>query len=103
ALIQAMQAWLLNKNKSLGQLLVEQGALRPDAYALLEPLVQKHLELHGNDPHQSLASVRPSSSVASDLQSIIRDPELRKIFQDVWQSLALVDSACTTDPAATVY
>ncbi|MCI0460848.1 MAG: serine/threonine-protein kinase, partial [Gemmataceae bacterium] len=103
ALIQAMHSWLLNKNKSLGQLLVEQGALRPDAHALLEPLVQKHLELHGNDPQQSLASVRPSSSVQSDLQQIIRDPELRQIFQDpdLQASLALLGSARTTDPTGT--
>ncbi|MCI0460669.1 MAG: serine/threonine-protein kinase [Gemmataceae bacterium] len=103
-LVQAMNAWVLAKAKPLGQILIEQGTLRPDAYALLEPLVQKHLELHGNDPQQSLASVRPSSSVASDLQHLIRDPELRQIFcdPDLQASLALLGSAHTTDPAGTI-
>jgi hypothetical protein len=31
ALISAMHAWVLNKQKPLGQILVEQGALAPDA------------------------------------------------------------------------
>jgi serine/threonine-protein kinase len=98
ALIQAMQAWLLNKSKSLGQLLVEQDALLSEAHALLEPLVQKHLELHGDDPQQSLASVRPSRSVESDLQGIIRDSELREAFHDLLPSLALCDSTRPTGP-----
>src|SRR5262249_23072341 len=55
ALIAAMHAWVLDKGKPLGQILVEQRALRGDAHALLEALVQKHLELHGNDPERSLA------------------------------------------------
>ena len=49
ALIKAMNAWVLEKAKLLGQLLIDQGALRPDAHAVLEALVQKHLELHDNE------------------------------------------------------
>ena len=36
ALIAAMNAWVLDKSKRLGQILVEQQALRPDQRAALE-------------------------------------------------------------------
>jgi hypothetical protein len=42
-----MNAWVLEKKKPLGQVLLDQQALRPDAHLLLEALAQKHLELHG--------------------------------------------------------
>ncbi|HLJ93835.1 MAG TPA: serine/threonine-protein kinase [Gemmataceae bacterium] len=70
ALIAAMNAWVLNKAKSLGQILVEQGALGSDAHPLLEALVHKHLELHGNDPEQSLAALDPAGFVREDLRQI---------------------------------
>jgi tetratricopeptide (TPR) repeat protein/tRNA A-37 threonylcarbamoyl transferase component Bud32 len=59
ALIRAMNAWVLDKSKPLGQILAEQGDLRDDARGLLEALVEKHLELHGGDPERSLAAVTP--------------------------------------------
>jgi hypothetical protein len=65
ALIKAMHAWVLEKAKPLGQILIEQGALRADAHAVLEPLVHKHLELHGNDPEKSLASVSSLGSATA--------------------------------------
>ncbi len=40
ALIQAMHAWVLDKVKPLGQVLVEQGALSAARRPLLEPLVE---------------------------------------------------------------
>ena len=63
ALIQAMHAWVLEKTKPLGQLLVEQGAMAEDARTLLEPLVQKHLQIHIDDPAKSLASFGSPGSV----------------------------------------
>ena len=42
----------------------------PDAHALLEPLVQKHVEMHGNDAEKSLASVSSIGSVREQLQQI---------------------------------
>src|SRR5947209_20273751 len=75
ALIAAMNAWVLDKARPLGQVLLAQGALRADAHALLEALVQKHLELHGNDPAQSLAAVSSLGSVRRDLEQVA-DPEL---------------------------
>jgi tetratricopeptide (TPR) repeat protein len=52
-----MHAWVLEKTTPLGQILLRQGALHPDAHALLEPLVHKHLQMHGNDPERSLAAL----------------------------------------------
>jgi formylglycine-generating enzyme required for sulfatase activity/tRNA A-37 threonylcarbamoyl transferase component Bud32 len=70
ALIAAMNAWVLEKTRPLGQVLVGHQALRPEKRELLEALVQAHLEMHGNDPEQSLAAVSSLRSVRQDLQQI---------------------------------
>ncbi len=54
ALIAAMNAWVLEKARSLGDLLAEHGALAPADRDLLEPLVRRHIEQHGGDPSRSL-------------------------------------------------
>ena len=48
-LIEAMNAWILNKAKGLGEILVERNALGKEEHALLEGLVKKHLERHQNE------------------------------------------------------
>jgi serine/threonine-protein kinase len=70
ALIAAMSAWAVAKEKPLGQILVEQGALRPENRALLEPLVEANLKAHGGDPQQSLAALSSVGDVRKDLQAI---------------------------------
>src|SRR5712671_6538881 len=50
ALIQAMNAWVLEKSKPLEQILLDRKALSPDTHDLLKALVGKHLEMHNNDP-----------------------------------------------------
>src|SRR5262245_60718791 len=93
-LVTAMNAWVLDKAKPLGQILQDQGALSADAHALLEALVQKHLQLHGNDPQKSLAAL---SSVAS-----AREPLEQIADADVQASLAVVSAAPEEDdPYAT--
>src|SRR5437763_13257593 len=69
ALVEAMHAWVLDKKKPLGQILVERDALREDARQVLEALVEKHLELHG-DAQKSLAAVQVPGSVCGDLGQI---------------------------------
>ena len=49
-LIAAMNAWVLDKRGSLGELLVARGSLDPDDLALLEPTVDRHIARHGDDP-----------------------------------------------------
>src|SRR3990172_1478169 len=67
-LIAAMNAWVLEKQKPLGRILVEQHALALDAQAVLDALVAKHLELHHGDPQQSLAALRIPIAVQRDLE-----------------------------------
>ena len=55
ALVAAMQAWVFEKTRSLGEILLRQGALTAERHALLTALVEEHLKLHGNDPEKSLA------------------------------------------------
>ena len=57
ALVCAINAWDLTKDKPLGEILVEQNALATDRRTLLEALVQEHLKQHDNDPERSLAAV----------------------------------------------
>ena len=48
-LVGAIHAWVLDKARPLGEILVAQGALGPDEHELLTALVQKHLELNPDD------------------------------------------------------
>src|SRR4051794_29279293 len=43
ALIAGMNAWVLDKRKTLGQILVTQGVLDPRDQALLEPMIARHV------------------------------------------------------------
>src|SRR5258708_10778385 len=73
ALIQAMNAWVLDKAKPIGQILLDQKALAPDTYELLEALVKKHLALHDHDTDKCLAAVSSLGSVSEALRKIFVD------------------------------
>jgi serine/threonine protein kinase len=94
ALIAAMNAWVLNKAKPLGQILQEQAVLSGERRALLEALVQEHLKQHDNDPEKSLAAVSSIKSVRRDLESIA-DPDLHA-------SLAMVAAGPARTPETTI-
>jgi hypothetical protein len=70
ALIAAMNAWVLDKARPLGQVLVDQGALSPHRRGMLEPLVDEHVREHGDDPARSLAAVGASAPVRDALSQI---------------------------------
>jgi WD40 repeat protein/tRNA A-37 threonylcarbamoyl transferase component Bud32 len=70
ALIAAMNAWVLDKAKPLGKILVEQQALRPEQREVLDTLVAMHLECHQNDPEQSLAAVGVPAPLRNELRSL---------------------------------
>jgi len=93
ALIEAMGAWVLDKSKPLGQILVERGHLTPERCALLDALVNEHVRLHDNDPEKSLAAVASVSSLRQEL-SQIADPDLQA-------SLLVVGSARAADIEST--
>jgi serine/threonine-protein kinase len=75
ALVVAMNAWVMEKETSLEQILLRQGALQADTHTLLEALVQKHLRMHGGDAQKSLAAVSSLGSARQQLQQIA-DPDL---------------------------
>jgi serine/threonine-protein kinase len=76
ALIETMHAWVLEKTKSLAQILVERGVVSPARRAMLEPLVDEHIRLHDNDPQKSLASVSSVGSVRRGLAQL-PDPDVQ--------------------------
>jgi hypothetical protein len=103
ALIAAMNAWVLDKTKPLGQILRDQGALSVERHALLDALVQEHLKQHGNDPQRSLAAVSSIRSVRQDLEQIA-DPDVQASLVHVSAARAALDPDATradlSSPAA---
>jgi WD40 repeat protein len=96
ALIAAMGAWVLEKTKPLGRILLDRRAMTEDEYQLLEALVAKHLQKHGGDPARSLAAVDSVSSVRERLGRI-DDPELQASLAAV----ATVRSSDSSDATLT--
>jgi tetratricopeptide (TPR) repeat protein len=78
-LIGAMNAWLLAKHRSLGDILAEQAALSPERRALLDAMVNEHIKAHGNDVQRSLAAAGFNPGVRSGLETIT-DAELTRIL-----------------------
>lgn len=93
ALIAAMNAWVLDKRRPLGQVLVDQKVLSPDRHKLLDALVQEHLKQHDNDPAKSLAAVSSVGRVRDAIRQIA-DP-------DIQASLGHVRQPGAVDPDAT--
>jgi len=100
ALIEAMQAWVFQKDKSVGAILVQRGALTAERQTLLEALVQEHLQQHGNDAERSLAAIGPTGMVSEELQRIA-DPELRASLATV-TGPSLLRQADQDTPAGSV-
>jgi eukaryotic-like serine/threonine-protein kinase len=69
-LVAAFDLWLTDKSQTLAQILVGHGALAGDEQALLDALVVKHLERHGDDPEKSLADLTPIDSLRDDLKRL---------------------------------
>ncbi len=70
ALVAAMNAWVLDKAKPVGEILREQQALGDEEHALLDALVRKHLQRHGDDPAKSRAAVGSLGSARRALQQV---------------------------------
>jgi serine/threonine-protein kinase len=69
-LVNGMHAWVLDKHKPLGQILVEHHALKTEARDALEVLVDKHLECHDQQPQRSLAALSLSPEQRRPLDAI---------------------------------
>jgi len=70
ALLAGFNAWVADKSQSLGQILLDRGALSPARHAVLQVLVQEHLLLHGFDPERSLSVLSVVPSVRDDLEEL---------------------------------
>jgi hypothetical protein len=92
-LVTAMNAWVLDKAKALGQILLAHGALVPERLALLEALVAEHLKVHQDDVQLSLAALASVAPVRQDLHDIAD--------ADLQASLAVAGPAGGIDPEAT--
>jgi tetratricopeptide (TPR) repeat protein/serine/threonine protein kinase len=91
-LIAALHAWVLEKSKPLGQILVDLGKLTPPRLQLLETLVGKHLEDHPGDPKQCLAAL--SSDPLSQVP-----PFVRQALREVADAEAQASLACASATA----
>jgi hypothetical protein len=69
-LIAAFQAWMRDKSNALAEHLEARGDLSPARRALLDALVEAHLEAHKGEVERSLAAIKadqstPKTSLAS--------------------------------------
>src|SRR4051794_8129051 len=69
-LIAAMQAWALDKERALGQILVRRGALDSETCALIDARVEKPAALHAPAPARSLASVRTAPDAREEQKAL---------------------------------
>ena len=74
-LVHAFQAWTLDKSKGLADHLEARGDLTGARRALLEALVEVHLEAHGGDMEKSLAAVSAGKSTRESLARL-GDPDI---------------------------
>src|SRR5262245_30282804 len=70
ALIAAMHAWVQAKDRSLGDILIEQGALADTQRPMLETLVEAHLRQHGGDVRQSLKALSAPGALHESLRQV---------------------------------
>ena len=76
-LIRGMHAWILEKAKPLGEVLIEQGALLPARRSLIESLLEEHLRVHKGDVHKSISALTMPSNVRTKLLEL-SDEELER-------------------------
>ena len=98
ALIAGMNAWLLDKNKSLGHVLNERGALSADRRALLDSLVDEHVRQHGNDPRRSLEAVAAYSTVTDCFEGVA-DSEVHSTLTELCREPVAGTVRVLNDPA----
>jgi len=70
ALLAAMNAWASDKQKSLGEILLQQQRLTPAQLQALDSLIGLHLRDHGDDPKSSLQALSTHISVGPVLADV---------------------------------
>jgi serine/threonine-protein kinase len=69
-LIGAMNAWIIDKSKPLGQILQEQGRLSAQRRKLLDRLLKEHLSAHNHNAQRSLEACAALNFIHHDLISL---------------------------------
>ncbi len=76
-----------NENSSLGAYLVRHGQISAAALRMLEPLVEDHLQRHGDDPLLSLAALEQAGPVPRALCAVVRQNTDHVELSDIEQTL----------------
>src|SRR4051794_21988490 len=69
-LLEAMNAWMLEKHVALGDIFCRRGILDAEQHAALAMLLTQHLRRHGGDPQASLAAVPISPQLRRSLAAL---------------------------------
>jgi serine/threonine protein kinase len=97
-LVAGMNAWAVHKQRSLGEVLCNQGVLSERDCALLEQLVDRRIERHEGDTQASLIALRLTDSTLRTLTRVA-DPALRSAIVRHADRTALLESTVSEDPA----
>ncbi len=98
-LINAMQQWALDKSRSLGDILIANGAMRPEQKKSLDLLVTTHVESHEGDAEKSIAALSSARQVRDQLVQI-KDKEIEATMSHVATSSSSVSLHTSSDSAA---
>jgi eukaryotic-like serine/threonine-protein kinase len=79
--VEGMNAWALDKRRTLGEILCERGALSDLRRTLLDSLVEEHLRAHGGDARQCLDSITSRSTVTDGLA--VGDPDAQSTLSEL--------------------
>jgi formylglycine-generating enzyme required for sulfatase activity/serine/threonine protein kinase len=90
-LLDAMNAWMLDKQTPLAEILCQRRVLADNDRIALDALVERHVARHGN-PQASLAALRVEPSIRRDL-SYLDDPDVQASLAE----LPPQDSPATND------
>lgn len=96
ALVAAFSVWQLDKSRMLDDILLEQNALTVERKAQLQQMLAWHVEIHGHDAAQSLATIS-SGGAACQLLADLGDAEIQASLQYITLGRAAVGA----DPYAT--
>ncbi len=84
-LLAAFAAWVVDKQRPLGEILCERGKLTHLQNELLRALTEQHVKQHGNNPEQSLAVVSSVGSLQEELRNL-GDPQLEASLAAIAQN-----------------
>jgi serine/threonine-protein kinase len=76
ALLDAFNSWVADRSRPLAQILRERGGLPATRSALIEALVQEHLDQHGGDAEQTLSSFQLVGAARHTLEKVA-DPDVQ--------------------------